>query len=167
MCERLWRWPEAKECLCLAILVPSSDLGCNRLFIQPVCQCWGHVPAALGWAWGLPSPAACSPTLQWGRQAQVCRTTVYRAQLPLCPCACAAPSCHYECLSPQGPVSWSTMGRPGMSTASSAAAASSPSGRGPSSQTRRIITVSPATRASLLRAALAAKRYRRLTAQRP
>lgn len=60
---------------------------------------------------------------------------------------------------PQGPVSWSTTGRPGTSTASSAAAASSPSDHGPSSPTRRTTTASRATRASLLRAALAAKRY--------
>lgn len=59
---------------------------------------------------------------------------------------------------PQAPGSWSTTGRHGTSTASSAAAASSPSAPAPSSQTRRTITASRATRASLPLAAPTATR---------
>lgn len=134
--------------------------------LQPACGAGGMFPqhprVAVGWSRGLPSPAARSAALLWGGQAQsrACRTAVYPAQPPLSPArACAAPSCHCERLSPQDPVSWSTTDKPGMSTASYAAAASSPSGHDPSSQTRRIITVSPVMRASLLLAALVAKRY--------
>lgn len=141
----------------------------------PLCQCWGLVPAALP-LWlccepEAPSPAAHGPELpQRGEaQSQVCRTTVHPAwppHIPVCVsclaphipvCVCAAP--FTAGLSLQAPVSWSTMGRPGTSIASSAAAASSPLGHAPSSQTRRIIIVSPATRASSLLAALDAKRY--------
>lgn len=117
---------------------------------MPVLGACSHSPprVALGWAWVPPSLAACAVGPQ---------LTLHSLPCPLR--ACAAPSCHCERLSPQDPVSWSTTDRPGMSIASYAAAASSPSGHGPSSRTRRIITVSPVTRASLLLAALVAKRY--------
>lgn len=74
-------------------------------------------------------------------------------------CMCFSLLSHCEWLSLQDPVSWSTTDKHGMNIASYAAAASSPSGHDPSSQTRRIITVSPVMRASSLLAALVAKRY--------
>lgn len=125
----------------------------------PVCWCWGHVPAALpSGLWGgqgvpvqLPAVLCCHRA---GRYRAGCAGPLHTAHVG----ASAPPSCHCA-LSLQDPVSWSTMDKPGMSTASYAAAASSPSGHGPSSQTRRIITVCPVTRASLLLAALGAKRY--------
>lgn len=147
MYEHLWRWPEAKECppgCSGTIFRCRSQQASACVLVLGACSC-SPPRVALGWAWVPPALAAGPPL------------TLHRLLCPLC--ACAAPSCHCERLSLQDLVSWSTTDRPGMSIASYAAAASSPSGHGPSSRTRRIITVFPVTRASSLLAALVAKRY--------
>lgn len=52
MCERLWRSPEAKECPCLAILAPSSDVGYNRRLCRGLC-------AGAGGMFLQPCPCGC------------------------------------------------------------------------------------------------------------
>lgn len=97
MCERLWRRPEAKECLCLAILAQSSDVGYNRRPCQvpatacvPVLGACSRSPslAAVGWAWGLLFPAACGPALLGeGRHRARCaglQCILHSLPCPLC-----------------------------------------------------------------------------------
>lgn len=163
-------------CLHLAVLAPPSDVGYIRHLCHGLC-------ASAGDLFLQPSPCGCAvslrPPLQLPMVLNCHREGKHRARCagpqsilpgPPHPCVCVLPGPPHPslcvCAAPftaglslQAPVSWSTMGRPGTSIASSAAAASSPLGHAPSSQTRRIIIVSPATRASSLLAALDAKRY--------
>lgn len=80
MCERLWRWPEARECLCSAILAPSWGVGYNRRLCRSLC-------AGAGGMFLQPSSRCLRSCAAVGRQAQsrVCRAAVYPAQPPMSP----------------------------------------------------------------------------------
>lgn len=151
-------------CLYLAILAPSSDVCYVRHLCHGLCASAGDMflqPSPCGCALGLRLSLQLPMVLNCHREGKhrARCAGIHPAQPPMSLCACVLLPCVTAGFSLQAPVSWSTMARPGTSIASSAAAASSPLGHGPSSQTRRIITVSPVTRASSLLAALDAKRY--------
>lgn len=100
---------------------------------------------------------------EFSSQCVACQQVVMPGAVMMMPLAPdpAAPGlsgAHPPSICPQVLGNWSTTGRPGTSTAFSAAIASSPLVLVPSSQSRTSITAYPATRANLHHAAPAARR---------